>query len=288
MLSDSQTTATVPGDLRDEQGEWSSALVDFLISRGIPKHKQATEVGRILGVDRTTTHRKFKGDSPWKKDELKAIAARFGVTMQGLVSGRARSAPVIEDAEDAVVRIPGLPSTGKLVVGQALDEDDVCDLVAVRMGDVWEVYLGAQCPSGGMRHMVQLLTLTATKRPRIALVEDDCNTAAVLAEVLEAAGMVAYKFATIDELLGALASGHRYDTYVLDWNLGTKTAEPAIEAIRAIDESIPILITTGEIRKHDDLEDVVMRVCDQWNAAVLEKPFRNSVLISNIRRDLAR
>jgi len=169
-------------------------LKAFLLSRGIPRHKQTAEVAGLLGLAKTSVFRKFKGESSFSQPELKVISDHFGVavdTLLGVSGTRSERKGAGGAPESARVCLPGLPTHGQLLVGPALAEDDVCDLVAIRKADGWEVHPGHSSETHGqVRHSIASLCISSAPRQRVALLEDDSNAAAVVAMALEGEGMV--------------------------------------------------------------------------------------------------
>lgn len=265
------------------------ALKAFLLGRGVPRHKQTAEVAGLLGLAKTSVFRKFKGDSSFSLPELKVIADHFGTevdTLRGLPAGHADRSAAGIGTETARLHLPGLPSQGHLQPGPVLADDDVCDLVAVRLAETWEVFSGNAPEVGGrVRHSVVSLRISSLPRPRVAVLEDDDNAAAVVALALEGEGMVVQAHRTSLDLLAAV--GRRpCQAYVVDWLLGGDTAEAAIRQIRARQPNVPIAITTGALHTGAETEGSLIPFAEQFGAGIFEKPFRHAVLASYLRRGI--
>ena len=50
----------------------------FLVSHGVKEHNHASEIARIINVDRSQSYRRLKGDVAWSHTDLRAIAHHFG------------------------------------------------------------------------------------------------------------------------------------------------------------------------------------------------------------------
>ena len=265
-------------------------LKAFLLGKGVPRHKQTAEVAGLLGLAKTSVFRKFKGESSFTLPELKVIADHFGTdvdTLRGTgQSGATRSSA--SGLEPALVHIPGMPASGQLLAGAALTPGDVCDLVAVRGHMGWEVYpRGAPELAGHTGYAVASLRVSALPRQRIALLEDDTNAAAVVALALETQGMVVQIFQEPTALIAALAQ-RPYQGYVIDWLLGgSTTAAAAIREIRLRQPNAPIAITTGALHTGAETEGSLIPLAERWAAGIFEKPFRQAVLASYLRRGIA-
>lgn len=267
-----------------------AALKAFLLARGIPRHKQTAEVAGLLGLAKTSVFRKFKGDSSFSLPELKVISDHFGVDVETLrgQGGSADRPPGGAASEIAVLHLPGLPGVGQLQAGPLLADDDVCDLVAVRVDDHWEVFPGDAAAVRGLeRHGVASLRISSLPRQRIALLEDDDNAAAIVAMALEGEGMVVQTFGTSADLLAAVAR-RPFQAYVVDWLLAGGTAEAAIRQIRSRQPAAPIAITTGALHTGAETEGALIPLAESFSAGIFEKPFRQAVLASYLRRGVAR
>lgn len=267
------------------------ALKAFLLSRGIPRHKQTAEVAGLLGLAKTSVFRKFKGESSFSQPELKTIAEHFHTAVDTLLGVSATPAGrngTATASESARLCLPGLPARGLLQVGPLLADDDVCDLVAIRKADGWEVHPGQSGEAQGQaRHSIASLRISSAPRQRVALLEDDSNAAAVVAMALEGEGMVVQTYHTAEDLIASL--GRRpCNAYVVDWLLGGGTAEAAIRQIRARQADAPIAITTGALHTGAETEGALIPFAEQFSAGIFEKPFRQAVLASYLRRGMTK
>src|ERR1700712_4155916 len=50
----------------------------FLVANGVKEHNHASEIARIINVDRSQSYRRLKGDVAWSHTDLRAIARHFG------------------------------------------------------------------------------------------------------------------------------------------------------------------------------------------------------------------
>ena len=70
---DPDTLLHTETDLEEEDDRVSVRVRDLLTKRGVPIHKQGSELSNFLGVARSTIHRKFKNGG-WSAAELRAVA----------------------------------------------------------------------------------------------------------------------------------------------------------------------------------------------------------------------
>jgi CheY-like chemotaxis protein len=284
MTDDHEPSSDSPSS---EDGPYS-VLKAFLLSRGVPRHKQTAEVAGLLGLAKTSVFRKFKGESSFSLPELKVIADHFATdvdTLRGLAATPVAAG--VGPAGPARLHLPGMPTHGMLQPGPALADDDICDLVAVRTDDHWEVHPAASpAVRGRVCHSVVSLRISSTPRARVALLEDDDNAAAIVAMALEGEGMVVQTYRTSADLVASLAR-RPCQAYVIDWLLGGGTAEEAIRQIRQRQPSVPIAITTGALHTGAETEGALIPFAEQFSAGIFEKPFRQAVLASYLRRGIA-
>ncbi|MFN9708751.1 MAG: helix-turn-helix domain-containing protein [Burkholderiales bacterium] len=276
-------------DPEDSDDHVSLRVRNLLTKRGVPIHKQGSELSHFLGVARSTIHRKFKNGG-WSAAELRAVAEHWRCDLDELLgvheieSGQSGSSGEIS----AKVLIKGMPSQAVLLLGFILDPDGQCDLVAVNPAGHWEVYIGGSEPQNIPRYSVRKLTFSAHPYMRIALLEDNQLAADALAEELtELGGVSVHKFYRAHELIASFKH-RRFDAYVVDWLLGGgETAEATILAIRNLQKKAPIIVTTGALALQADTEQHLLPFCEQHQVGIIEKKFRAAVLLSQLRRDLA-
>jgi hypothetical protein len=266
----------------------SVAVRRFLVAHGVREHNHASEIARIIDVDRSQSYRRLKGDVAWSHTDLRAIAAHFGASDDHLLpQDDARAAPpgtrVRPDGVPAAVRVAALPPHGLLVPGAELGTDDSSDLVAVPTPTGWEVYVDGDEPVGARRHAIEALTLRSRAHLQVALLEDDTRAAEALIEAFRPLGIAATPFADSTSLLEALPR-RRFDAFVLDWLLGDGTAAHVVEAIRAHRAHAPILVVTGALLAGGDIEQTLLDLSQRWNFSTVDKPVRPMNLANAIKQ----
>lgn len=259
----------------------------FLSAHGVREHNHASEIARIIHVDRSQSYRRLKGDVAWSHLDLRAIARHFGAPEESLLpldeSIRAGAPP---ESVPTLVRVPRLPPTGQLVPGPELAPDATCDLVAVRAAGGWEVWPGGEEPAGLVRHAVQALTVRSEPHLRVALLEDDARAADALVEAFRPLGLAATPFSGREPLLAALAQ-RRFDAFVLDWLLPDGTAAGVVEQIRHHRPHAPVIVVTGALMADADAERTLQQLAAQWRFSTLDKPVRPTNLANAIKQLVA-
>jgi CheY-like chemotaxis protein len=280
----SSAARTLAAEAPDEPAT-SVGVRRFLASHGVKEHNHASEIARIINVDRSQSYRRLKGDVAWSHTDLRAIARHFGAADEHLLprDDLARVARQGPDAVPAVIRVVHLPPTGLLVPGAELAAGDISDLVAVRVGNAWEIHVNGEEPPGARRHAIEALTVRSHPHLQVALLEDDVHAGEALVEAFRPLGIVASSFTDSDSLRAALAQ-RRFDAFVLDWLLPEGTAARIVEEIRQHRAHIPIVVVTGALMADSEMEQSLLAQSAQWNFSTLDKPVRPMNLANAIKQ----
>ena len=257
----------------------------LLASYGVKEHNHASEIARIIDVDRSQSYRRLKGDVAWSHTDLRAIARHFGAAEDCLLphDDLARVARQGPEAVPAVIRVAHLPPTGLLVPGAELAAGESCDLVAVRVGAGWEIHAGGDEPFGARRHAIEALTVRSHPHLQVALLEDDTRAADALVEAFRPLGIVATPYVDSASLRAAIAH-RRFDAYVLDWLLGEGTAAAIVEEIRQHRPHVPVVVVTGALMADSEMEQRLLALSAQWNFSTLDKPVRPMNLANALKQ----
>jgi hypothetical protein len=257
----------------------------FLLSHGVKEHNHASEIARIINVDRSQSYRRLKGDVAWSHTDLRAVAHHFGASDDHLLphDDLARVAHQGPEAVPALIRVAHLPPTGLLVPGAELAPGESSDLVAIRAGSGWEIHVNGDEPFGARRHAIEALTVRSHAHLQVALLEDDTRAAEALVDAFRPLGIVATPYADSASLRAALLH-RRFDAYVLDWLLGDGTAAGIVEEIRQHRAHVPVLVVTGALMADSDMERSLLALSAQWNFSTLDKPVRPMNLANALKQ----
>ena len=282
--------------VRSDEPPASAGVRRFLLAHGVKEHNHASEIARIIAVDRSQSYRRLKGDVAWSHTDLRAIARHFGAAEGSLLPGDeaarggggapgASAQPVAAgiDPVPAAIRVPRLPATGMLVPGAALSAGERCDLVAVRGEAGWEVWADGDQPPGLRRHAIEALTLRSVSRLHVALLEDDARAAEAMVEAFRPLDIEAESHASADSLLATIGR-RRFDAYVLDWLLPDGDAARVVAAIRLHRPHVPVVVVTGALKADSEMERSLLELSVRWNFSTLDKPVRPMNLANAIKQ----
>ncbi|MEP6503747.1 MAG: helix-turn-helix domain-containing protein [Betaproteobacteria bacterium] len=266
----------------------SVSVRKFLIANGVKEHNHASEIARVINVDRSQSYRRLKGDVAWSHTDLRSIATHFGAAEDHLLPNDdlVRVAIQSGDAAPALIRIAHMPPNGLLVAGAELLAGEVSDLVAVKGASGWEIFVNGEEPFGARRHAIEALTVRSHPHLQVALLEDDLRASEALVEAFRPLGIVATPYADSASLRAAIAH-RRFDAYVLDWLLGEGTAARIVEEIRQHRSHIPIVVVTGALMADSEMERTLLELSAQWNFSTLDKPVRPMNLANTLKQLVA-
>lgn len=271
-----QAVRSVVADLARPKNQDPSKPVDPKVANG--------PVQEALGLGYTTVWRKLNGEVPWSLDELAAVARKFNVSTGEFL--RRIGLQSEEPSKAARCLIDGREVVLDLVIGPQLsDEAGLPPLVAVRRGETWRIIDSQAKDSDEGCHSIVRMDLPGgvLRSPTVALLDDDPLITEQASKLLGLhAGLTCRAFGSKEEILTALDQGAKFDAFVVDWLLGTETAQTVIEAIRSKDahKRAPLFVVTGALGSHDNsnIEDVLAYVVRRFSCKAREKPLRWKIL----------
>jgi CheY-like chemotaxis protein len=218
---------------------------------GVPHSERSRLVERILQLAYSAAHRRVRGKASWTIEELQALAAHFGETLDEVFIAAAKT------RGDAATLVAGdLRLKCQLWVGAETRQPAQGGLVATREGGRWTVVAASEDITGPMYEIRQLLMEPdAAYGSRVAVLGDDAAVTDPLCAFLRQAGFRADAFHAIAPLQDAL-DAQPYDGYVFDWSVGGQTVAALVERIRATDPRCPIAIFTGRNERGDVVSDI--------------------------------
>lgn len=120
------------------------------------------------------------------------------------------------------------------------------------------------------------------ERGGIAVVDDDPIVADSIVDTLQAMGIDARAYYDTASLL---QGAHSYDAYIVDWFMGTGTAEALLLELRRREGHAPVIVVlTGKISS-GAAEDQLARMVRDHGILVELKPARVSLLLAKIQRE---
>jgi ActR/RegA family two-component response regulator len=247
-----------------------AAFIESMLDRhGVPERQRIRALEAAIGISYTQVRRRMIGEAPWTIDEIKKLASHFHEPL----------IPIMSALADA----PGIPATlpfgGAAMpctiwpVGEPLP-GRIGPMVAMHDSttDQWTVAPAAEVSDSPSYELARLLFERAPPR-RVAVLDDDRDSAQSIVDFLGAKGLDAQPFNCAIDLLAAMES-QPFDGFVVDWLLGDNTAKDLLSKIRARVPSGPVVILTGQIATGAASEDELVMVGASYRALLFEKPTR--------------
>ncbi|MHB8697732.1 MAG: helix-turn-helix domain-containing protein [Sulfuricaulis sp.] len=262
----------------------SSQIRDLMARHGIIGRSQTGKLSRVLKVSNVHAYRKLHGQSPWTLEQIGKIASHFGETMSALLD-------VDKNLGHEAVLILGRKEIPCLVqIGAELSGTDTpSDFVAIRQNDQWKLYETKRAPLAPVRYLVESMEIRRqpadASQISIGVVDDDKDAADSIRELLVERGYRAAAYYTLATAHEVVLKGV-HDVYVIDWLLGTVTAESLIRSIRTAANPTPIFLLTGQLNTGRAEEHDIARVIRGYDVEWLEKPVRMPLLEAKLSKKL--
>lgn len=255
------------------------AFIEALFDRhGVAERQRVRTLEATLGISYAQARRRMLGESPWTVDEVKRLVTVFHEPFF----------PVLA----ALADMPGQPATliyagatvpctiwpgGTAVVGR------LGPMVALHDegSDQWSVVPGSEAVDRASYEVVRLVFERPPPR-RVAVLDDDIESAQTIAEFLGTRGIEAAPFSCPSQLLSALETSH-FDGFVLDWLLNGATALDILPQIRDHNQTGPLLILTGQLKTGVADEVELESVGGSYRALLFEKPTRPMTLLNALQ-----
>jgi len=241
----------------------------MLDRHGVPERQRIRALEAAIGISYTQVRRRMIGEAPWTIDEIKKLASHFHEPLIPIMSALAdapgipASLPFGGAAMPCTIWPVGEPLPGRIGPMVAMHDSTT---------DQWTVAPAAEVSDSPSYELARLLFERAPPR-RVAVLDDDRDSAQSIVDFLGAKGLDAQPFNCAIDLLAAMES-QPFDGFVVDWLLGDNTAKDLLSKIRARVPSGPVVILTGQIATGAASEDELVMVGASYRALLFEKPTR--------------
>lgn len=273
---------------RDEVDSPAAAFADKCISRlfdraGLLPRQRVTYVAQTLGIGYQQARRRMNGETPWILDEVTRLAQSCGETLTSLFAEDDDSQPV-GGGEPAELALGPVRIACRVWVGAKATSQQTSPLVAFQpMKDQWLVAPTSDALGSDSYEVERVLIhLGKAKKRRVAVLDDDQDIATSIAEYMNATGLDAQAFFSLDAL-GQQIEARPFDGYVLDWLIDRQNTRSLIAAIRAKDQGCPIVLLTGQLQKGNADETELVSVASFYRLTYFEKPIRTSSIMSALQ-----
>ena len=268
-----------------DDGSTTPSVVEGYITRllaraGLQPRQRMTYVAETLGIGYQQARRRMIGETPWTVDDVARLAASCGETLSTLFSAESPDEPTGTGtaAEIALgqARVPCLVWIGAKATSRQLSP-----VVALQQAkDQWLVVPTANALGEESFEVERvLIQVGKPKRHRVAVLDDDEIIATGIADYMNATGLDARAFFSLDELLEEI-SVKPFDGYVVDWLIDKQNTRSLIATIRAKDQTCPIVLLTGQLQRGNADESELASIASFYRLTYFEKPIRTSSIMS--------
>lgn len=264
----------MPTDDPSPARETNSTLLEFinklLDQRNVPQRARNQALSEATGLDYAVIRRRMLGQSTFDGVELKALADFFGEPLMNVLG-----ALVGETPDPATLYVGGVSMPCSIWLGpERAGSARRGPWVAYRSEGVgsWVVVPIADAGDRKTRE-VRRLVYENPKPRRVAVIDDDDELADTIVQFLRQKSVDAVSFSNVDKARTAI-NRQPFDGYVLDWFVGDTTVVDLLPGIRSRCPNAPIIILTGQIKDHTDLEDELSSATSLYRAQLFEKPAR--------------
>ena len=275
--STSQRRMKNPDEASDGGNAMACSVVQSLLDRHqVPKHKQTTLVGKILGVGYHAALRRAQGAVPYTLEELNELGLSFGESLLEVIGGA---------NEFALLQLPHTRIPCRVVLrGPARLDAAGPRLVAVIENGV---YVLVDSTSAGNRPALSVRQILLAPEPqplnRIAVLDDDPKITKAICLDLGDEGFEPYPYHQITDLLDKFKQ-MQFVAYILDWSVGASTAEQLINEIRGFDPLSPIVVLTGKVEDASIDAEKLSTILSGERMFFYTKPLATKILIAQLKK----
>lgn len=241
----------------------------MLDRHGVAERQRIRALEAALGMSYTQVRRRMLGDAPWTIDEIKQLANHFHESLIPILAALADEPGVPATLPFGGAAIPcTIWPVGEPLVGR------IGPMVALRDENTgqWTVSPASEIADRSSYELARLLFERAPPR-RVAVLDDDSDSAQSIVDFLSAKGLDAKPFDCATSLLAAMEA-EPFDGFVVDWLLGENTAKDLLSQIRVRVPAGPLVILTGQIATGLASEAELVMVGSAYRALLFEKPTR--------------
>lgn len=271
-----------------EEGSPGASVADSYITRlldraGLQSRQRVTYVADTLAIGYQQARRRMNGETPWTVDEVARLAASSGETLTSLF-GADSADGVAGTGEVAELALGHVRIACRVWVGAKATSRQMSPLVALQpTKDQWLVVPTTDALGTESFEVERvLIQLGKTKKHRVAVLDDDQEIATSIVGYMNATGIDAEAFFSLDNLMSQVVA-KPFDGYVVDWLIDKQNTRSLIAAIRAKDKTCPIVLLTGQLQKGNADESELASIASFYRLTYFEKPIRTSSIMSALQ-----
>lgn len=244
-------------------------VLEIFEKKGIEKRKQASTMADILGIKYQSAKQKLDGKRGVFYNELKSVYNYFHESLEE------------EKPYNGIFIVNDMHVRCNIVVSE--------ESVDIKEPGINYAYLHKNYyvvnPTGIKfnKDMKRVIRMDFLPAPKLAILDNDKELLELLKSVSNRYGIDASVYETAQEMMQAV-DREDYDGYVIDWLLDySETSEAVIKKIRSKNETMPIILLTGQLNQHErEIGETII----EYGVELVEKPTRvfilSSILLANL------
>ena len=257
------------------------AVKALLQHHQVPSNQQAKLLCDLLGVTLAPVHKKLNGTTQWTLEEIKLVADHFGEPLIQVISRLGGVSAEIRLREEPVPVQIWHDNTQE-------NRANVKWVARKRAAGPWQVERhssGETLTDDHVRIRFATLGLDNVMVPRIAVLDDELNTAEMLSTGLRLAGLTGVPYSEADVLVRDLGDGN-FDGFIIDWALKKGSSLGLLTQLRKTFPSHPIAVLTGKMGTHELDARVFVDAIERLSLQFFQKPIGSEFIAAYMRTAL--
>jgi ActR/RegA family two-component response regulator len=266
----------------DDAAPIASRHIRALLNRHeVPSVRHAAKIAEILKLAYTAAYRRMTGAVAWEVEEIAKVAVHFGESLSDVFATQHSD----EYVSAMLVAGPARVAC-QLLPGSVIRDPARNSIVAIKVGEQWMVVPATEAGAATCFEVSQMrVSGHGDRRWRIAVLDDDADESASLAEHFTDRGCEVQSFTRAEDLVPSMKL-RPFDAFVIDWMLAESTAAELVGMIRADDPDCPIAVLTGKIRSDVMVEPAVAEAISTYKLLFFEKPTRLPIISAQLLQAL--
>lgn len=243
--------------------KYSEIIYELMASKGIGKRQIASTMAKILDIKYQSAKQKLDDKRSITLNEIKKIHGYFNLSFEKTKNHNALF--IMKDMHVRCnVEVESYP------VKEIIPDENYAT-------KKHQLYIVTSPVTNSDDELFKVKKMVFMPPPKVAILDNDTEILELLTTVSNRYGIEAQTFQNTDDLFDNIIT-NTFDCYIIDWLLDfNMTSESIIKAIRSKNETVPILLLTGQLNQR---EKEVGNAIVNYGVELLEKPTRTVILSS--------